>query len=53
MAKIWCKRIIAETQAFVNCPDRYKDDVLALLRLEVEKSEITSDKFTELTGEIY
>lgn len=53
MAKIWCKRIIAGTQKFEDCPDRYKNDVLALLRLEVSKGTITEAEFTELTGETY
>ena len=53
MAKIWHKRIIAETQKFQDCPDRYRNDVLALLRLDVFNHAITEEKFTELTGEIY
>lgn len=53
MAKIWRNRIIAGTQVFANCPARYKDAVLELLRADVEKGIITAEKFTELTGETY
>ena len=53
MAKIWRNRIIAGTQTFSNCPDRYKNDVLTLLRADVESGTITVEVFEELTGETY
>jgi hypothetical protein len=53
MAKIWRNRIIAGTQNFTDCPDRFKDDVLSLLRSDVSNGVITAEKFEELTGETY
>lgn len=53
MAKIWRNRIIAGDQLFANCPARYKDQVLALLRRDVEDGTITAERFEELTGEPY
>ena len=51
MAKIWRNRIIAGTKHFADCPERYKDEVLVLLRAEVEKGNLTPEMFEELTGE--
>mgnify|MGYP003468161549 CR=1 FL=1 len=53
MAKIWRNRIVAGTQKFADCPDRFKDNVLALLRADVANGTITAEKFEELTGETY
>ena len=50
MAKIWRNRIEAGTQVFADCPDRYKEDVLALMRVDVEDGVITAGEFVELTG---
>ena len=50
MAKIWKNRIIAGTQKFEDCPDRYKNEVLELMRKDVEKGDLTPEKFEELTG---
>lgn len=53
MPKIWRNRIIAGTQQFENCPEIYKTDVLILLRRDVENGLITTERFFELTLEVY
>lgn len=53
MAKIWRNRIIAGTQKFDDCPSRYKDTVLNLLRTDVVNGIITAERFKELTGLSY
>lgn len=53
MAKIWRNRIIAGDQQFSDCPARYRNQVLALLRADVENGVITAEEFTELTGQPY
>ena len=53
MAKIWRNRIEAGDQLFANCPARYKNQVLALMRIDVENNVISADQFEELTGEPY
>lgn len=53
MAKIWRNRIIAGDQQFSDCPARYRTQVLALLRADVENGVITAEQFEELTGQPY
>lgn len=53
MAKIWRNRIEAGDQLFENCPDRYKQGVLDLMRQDVANGIITAERFEELTGEPY
>ena len=53
MAKIWRNRLIAGTQAFDDCPARYRDAVLALLRQDVADGVITAARFKEITGMDY
>lgn len=53
MAKIWRNRIIAGDKTYAECPQRYKAQVLALLRQDVENGVITADEFEELTGQPY
>lgn len=50
MAKIWRNRLIAGTQSFDNCPAKYRDAVVALLREDVINGVITEERFTEITG---
>ena len=50
MAKIWRNRIWGGTQTFDACPDRWKEDVIALMREDVANGEHTPEEFTELTG---
>lgn len=50
MAKIWRNRIEAGDQLFENCPARYKNDVLALMRQDVENGIISKEEFEDLTG---
>ena len=53
MAKIWRNRIEAGDKTFEECPQRYKNDVLALMRQDVENGIITAEQFEELTGQPY
>ena len=53
MAKIWRNRIIAGDKTYDECPQRYKSQVLALLRQDVENGVITAEQFEELTGQPY
>ena len=53
MAKIWRNRLIAGTQVFENCPDKYKDAVIELLREDVLNGVITEERFKEITGMDY
>lgn len=53
MAKVWKNRIEAGTQKFDNCPQRYREDVLTLMRQDVEDGVITAEQFKELTGVQY
>lgn len=53
MAKIWRNRILAGDKTFDECPKRYKAQVLALLRIDVENGVITAEEFEELTGVPY
>lgn len=50
MANIWRNRIWAGTKTFDECPDRYKDDVEALMRQDVADGKHTAEEFTEKTG---
>ena len=50
MAKIWRNRIIVGDQLFANCPTRYKNQVLVLLKQDVVNGVITAESFAELTG---
>ena len=53
MSKIWRNRILAEDKTFDECPKKYKAQVLALLRIDVENNIITAEEFENLTGEPY
>ena len=53
MAKIWRNRLIAGTQKFDDCPEKYKADVVALLREDVANGVITAERFKEITGQDY
>ena len=59
MAKIWINRIIARTKKYSDCPLRYKDDVLNLLKEDAANETVTpfgkmtAEMFYELTGEVY
>ena len=55
VAKIWRNRLIADppTQTFDNCPAKYQDMVLSLLRDDVANGVITSEKFEEITHQPY
>lgn len=50
MAKIWRNRIEAGDQLFENCPIRYRDAVLALMRQDVKDGVISAARFEALTG---
>lgn len=53
MARIWKNRIVGETKTFEQCPDRYKDGVLKLMREDVANGDLSAEKFEELTGVKY
>lgn len=53
IAKIWRNRIEAGTQQFNDCPARYKNQVLALMRQDVVDGIITAEQFEALTGQPY
>lgn len=53
MAKIWRNRLEAGTQKWEDCPDKYRADVLKLLKEDVRKGKITAERFEEITGEPY
>ena len=53
MAKIWRNRLIAGTQKFEDCPVKYKDEVVALLRQDVVDGVITAERFKEITDMDY
>ena len=50
MPKIWRNRIIAGDKTYAECPARYKNQVLALLREDVANGVISAEQFEELTG---
>ena len=56
MAKIWRNRIIARTKKYSDCPERYKSEVLELLKEDVKNEtktqygKMTPEMFYELTG---
>lgn len=53
MAKIWRNRLIAGTQVWTDCPEKYKSAVQALLRTDVESGKITAERYEEIVGEEY
>jgi hypothetical protein len=53
MAKIWRNRLEAGTQKWEDCPEKYRADVLKLLKDDVKKGKITAERFKEITGEDY
>lgn len=53
MAKIWRNRLEAGTQKWEDCPEKYRVDVLKLLKDDVKKDKITAERFKEITGEDY
>lgn len=53
MAKIWRNRIEAGDQLFSHCPERYRTQVLALMRQDVADGIISAERFEDLTGQPY
>lgn len=53
MAKIWRNRLIAGTQKFEDCPERYKESVFLMLRQDVIDGVITVEQYKDITGEDY
>lgn len=51
MAKIWRNRLIAGSQVWADCPERYRAAVKALLRADVESGKISAERYEEITGE--
>lgn len=53
MAKIWRNRLIAGTQKFSDCPEKYKTEVVVLLREDVANGVIAAERFKEITDMDY
>lgn len=48
MIKVWRNRIEAGDQLFSHCPEKYKSEVLELMKMDVENGIITQEQFNEL-----
>lgn len=55
MSRIWRNRLIAGTQQFSKCPEKYRAEVIELLKAEVAKGnpQCTAERFEEITGITY
>lgn len=53
MAKIWRNRIEAGDQKFEDCPAKWQNQVLDLMRQDVANGVITAEEFEEMTGQPY
>ena len=67
MIKIWRNRIWAGTQKLINCPDRYKNDVIKMMKQDlndkiytietlknlVREEKLTKDEYKIISGEDY
>ena len=67
MIKIWRNRIWAGTQKLANCPDRYKSDVIEMMKQDlndkiyrietlknlVREEKLTKDEYKIISGEDY
>lgn len=48
MAKIWRNRIEAGTQRLDHCPQKYRNDVIRLIRKDIENGAFTKAQLAEL-----
>lgn len=48
MAKIWRNRIEAGTQRLDHCPQKYRNDVIRLIREDIESGAFTKAQLAEL-----
>ena len=48
MAKIWARRLEAGTQIFSDCPEKYRDDVIAILQRDVTLGIITQEDYDRI-----
>lgn len=53
MNEIWANRLIAGTKTWEQLPSNRINAVKSILRVRVEKEEITKEQYTEITGEQY
>lgn len=53
MSTIWARRLIAGTQEFSRCPEKYKNEVIMLLKEAVKKGQISTERYQEITGSPY
>ena len=53
MERIWANRLEAGTKTWAQCPTSRKEKVDAILRADVIAGVITSERYTEITGNIY
>ena len=48
MAKIWRNRIEAGTQRLDHCPQKYRNDVIRLIREDLESGAYTKEQLAQL-----
>lgn len=48
MAKIWARRLEAGTQNFSDCPEKYRNDVIAILQRDVALGIITQEDYDRI-----
>ena len=67
MVKIWRNRIWAGTQMLANCPNKYKNDVIEMMKQDlkddiytietlknlVREEKLTRDEYKTISGEDY
>ncbi len=60
MAKIWRNRIESGAQSLSNCPNRYRTEVISLIRIDITEGTftkellanvVTAEEYKEITGE--
>ena len=51
LAKIWKRRIEAGTQRLDKCPNNIVDEVISLIREDIQKSEYTTEELHSLVDD--
>lgn len=52
MNRIWANRLEAGTKTWAECPNSRKAAVDAILREDVENGKLTTERYTEITGNV-
>ena len=52
MNRIWANRLEAGSKTWAECPASRKDAVDAILRKDVEDGKLTTERYTEITGNV-